>query len=75
MSTLVETDKYKFNYDSFDGKGYFLRLSDGASTMLERGSDCANLVRDLEKLDLENKPDLIDNLAAEYSYDAVEEQS
>ena len=50
MTTLHESKNYSFKYDSAYGVGLFHRKRDGAQTLLEMGSDCDQLRRDLNRL-------------------------
>lgn len=70
MRTYFESDKYKFNYDSHMGVGNFERVCDGMQSDLETGSDCSQLIGDLEAMETAARPfnELFDGLASEYSF-------
>lgn len=65
MITLYEGNAYRFNYDGLHGVGNFERISDGALTMLETGSDCAELIENLKGA----SPEILDAIASEYTYE------
>lgn len=39
IETIFETDKYRWDYDSLYGVGWFVRKSDDAVSLMETGSD------------------------------------
>lgn len=79
MRTEHTGNRYAWAYDSIMGVGRFVRLEDDALTMLETGSDCAQVRRDLNRLKTnvgaKDRPkgapsfeDILDSIAGEYSY-------
>lgn len=79
MRVEFEGAGYEWNYDSLYGVGRFVRKSDGALSFLETGTDCQNVRRDLRRLSQKTAsprypkaapgfPELLDNLASEYTF-------
>lgn len=81
-----ESANFEWLYDSRMGVGRFRRKADGALAFLETGTDCQNTRRDLQrtkqKCESPRYPagappfaDLLDSLATEYSFYAMESEN